>query len=66
MNIDKLAKMIADGFEQTADNMAQLNEKIDVIDGRLVVVETKLDKALYHDISLLESRVKRLEQKIGI
>lgn len=68
MNLDKLAKMIAAGFENTATKQDIGGVKGDIakIDERLAVVEAKLDKALYTSITGLEVRVKRLEQKIGI
>lgn len=36
------------------------------IDERLQVMEVKLDRALYTELSHLEARVKRIEQKVGI
>jgi hypothetical protein len=61
MNLDKLAKMIVKGFEETASK-----RDIAELDKRLAIVEAKLDRALYTSISSLEGRVKRLEQKVGI
>lgn len=68
MNLDKLAKMIAAGFENTAtkQDIGDVKGDIAKIDERLAIVEAKLDKALYTSITGLEVRVKRLEQKIGI
>lgn len=58
---DDLAVMIQAGFDNTATKA-----DISKIEGRLSIVETKLDKALYTSISNLEGRVRRIEEKIGI
>ena len=73
--IDDLAVMIKNGFDNTASkkdveeihaNLTELGGKVDKIDERLIVVEKKLDRALYTELTHLEARVTRLEQKTGI
>jgi len=79
MNMDQLAKMVAAGFDNTATKddlegvrggIKRLEQKVgdgfSQVDKRLGIVETKLDKALYQEMSHIEARVKRLEQKVGI
>lgn len=67
--------MIAGGFAQTAtkqdiqgvdERLGGVEDGIAKLDERLGVVETKLDRALYTEITFLETRVKRLEEKTGI
>lgn len=55
---ESMATMIAKGFENTAtkQDVARIEERLDV-------VETKLDRALYTEMTHLEARVKRLEQR---
>jgi len=43
-----------------------LEPAFDGIHGRIDVIETKLDKALYTEVVHLEARIKRLEEKAGI
>ncbi len=66
--LDDLAEMIKAGFDNTAtkDDHARLEKKVDGIDDRLRLVETKLDKAFYADINRIEVRVKKLEEKVGM
>lgn len=49
-----------------ADLQHDLDGKIDKLDGRLQTVETKLDRALYTELTHLESRLRRVEEKVGI
>ena len=65
MNLDKLARMVAKGFNDVTSRMAT-QETVSKIDERLAIVEAKLDKALYTSLTSIEVRVKRLEQKVGI
>ena len=66
--IDDLAVMIKNGFDNTANkkDVEEIRTDIAKIDDRLIVVETKLDRALYTELTHLEARVTRLEQKTGI
>ena len=66
--IDDLAVMIKNGFDNTANkkDVEEIRTDIAKIDDRLRVVETKLDRALYTELTHLEARVTRLEQKTGI
>lgn len=64
--IDDLAVMVAKGFEETRGDIANLDGKVEKIDERMRVVEKKLDRALYTELTHLEARVARLEQKTGI
>ena len=77
--LDDLAVMIKNGFDNTATkkdlaaveqslrkDITKLEGKVDKIDERLQIVETKLDRALYTEYVHLETRVKRLEEKIGL
>lgn len=58
---ESMATMIAKGFESTATK-----QDVARVEERLGVVETKLDRALYTEMTHLEARVKRLEQRAGI
>lgn len=70
--LDDLAVMIKNGFDNTATKKdleaveKSLSKDIVKIDERLQLVETKLDRALYTEYVHLETRVKRLEEKVGI
>jgi len=66
--IDDLAVMIKNGFDNTASkkDVEEIRNDIAQIDDRLRTVETKLDRALYTELTHLEARVTRLEQKTGI
>lgn len=81
MTLDDLALMVANGFANTAtkqdlENLAtkqdlkiteeSLKKDLNAINDRLKIVETKLDKALYTDMVKLETRVKRIEEHIGL
>ena len=61
MTLEKLAEMIAAGFEQTAtkEDIRQLREELGLVDGRLSTVEQKLDKALYKEIVRLEEKINK-------
>lgn len=65
---DKMAAMIKSGFDHTAtiQDVKILNQKIDKVGDRLQTVETKLDRALYTETVHLETRIKRLEEHVGI
>ena len=58
---DQLATIINTAFQEQKDHM---DERFDGVDERLQVVETKLDRALYTELTHLEARVTRLEQQI--
>jgi hypothetical protein len=49
MTMDKLAKMIKAGFDNTAtkDDISKLDQKVEKMDERLAIVETKLDNFIY-------------------
>ena len=66
--LDDLAVMIKNGFDNTATKKDIEDVRFDIakIDDRLKVVETKLDKALYTEISKLETRVKKIEEHLGM
>jgi ethanolamine ammonia-lyase small subunit len=61
---DDLARMIADGFADTASksDIAELKDELKDHDKRLGIVENKLDQALYHEAQ----RVDKLEQKMDV
>ena len=65
---EKQAQMIAKGFDNTANkqDVDEIRSDIAKLDERLHVVEIKLDRALYTEITHIEARVKRLEEKVGI
>ena len=76
---DKMAVMIKNGFDNTATkkeleevrmdlktDIASLQADVVKIDDGLKVVETKLDKALYTEIVKLETRVKKIEEHLGM
>ena len=70
--LDDLAAMIKNGFDNTATKQdlrevkTSLKSDIAKIDEKLQVVETKLDRALYTELTHIETRVKRLEERVGI
>ncbi len=72
---EKLASSVKKGFDNTStkqdfkeldQKIDNLESKVDKIDEGLQTVETKLDRALYTELTHIEARVKRLEQKVGI
>ena len=71
-SIDDLARITANGFANTATKqdlaMVEQSLKSDItkIDECLRVVESKLDRALYTELVHLESRLRKVEEKIGI
>lgn len=52
-----------DGVDRRFDS---LDSKVDKIDERLQVVETKLDRALYTELTHIEARLRKVEEKVGI
>lgn len=82
VTLDDLVVMIKNGFDQTATKkdaealggslnaldkkVDKLDKKVDKIDERLQTVETKLDRALYTEVVHLETRLRRVEEKVGI
>ncbi len=66
--ISDLAIAVAKGFENTAtkSDLNELGQSVNKINLRLEIVETKLDKALYKEITNHETRIRRLEEKTGI
>ncbi len=63
---DELARMIAEGFNGVHGSINDVGVKVEAIDNRLRIVETKLDKALYTEINRIEARLKKVEEKVGI
>lgn len=65
-----LARMIAEGFsgvdEQFKEVRMEFTTEIGGVKDRLKNVEAKLDKALYTEYVSLETRVRRVEKKVGI
>ena len=59
--VNDLARMTAEGFAQTASKT-----NLHAVEGRLTIVEAKLDRALYSEYANLEHRVTRLEKKTGV
>lgn len=66
--LDDLALMIGEGFANTPTKLDHdiLSAKVDRIDERLRHVETKVDRALYTELTHLEARMRRVEKKVGI
>ncbi len=60
---EKQAVLINNAFQEQKDHFDNL---IADLKGDIQRVETKLDRALYTELTHLEARVKRLEQKTGI
>lgn len=74
---DNQALLINSAFQAQKD---LLDEKFDAIDGRfsdmdgrfdtleerLGIVETKLDRALYTELVYIETRLRKVEEKVGI
>ncbi len=67
-SIEELARLTANGFANTAtkDDIKRLEGDIKHLDQRLDIVETKLDRALYHDLDLHEKWIKQLAVKVGV
>lgn len=63
---DQMGVMVARGFERTYSDMDDLGKKIDNLDDRIKVVETKLDRALYTELTHIEARLRKVEEKVGI
>lgn len=67
---DKMGQMINSAFQGQKEHLDErfdgVNERLDKVEERLAVVETKLDRALYTEVVHLETRIKRLEEKVGI
>lgn len=74
--LDDLARMIANGFADTASkaDMQSLQTRVDAVESRLGVLETgqeeiklRLDSLAYKfEVKELSRRVDILEQKVGI
>ena len=58
---EKLAGIVNTAFQEQKDHFDQ---RFDVVEESFGVVETKLDRALYTELTQLEARVVRLEQRI--
>lgn len=75
---EKLADMIAKGFESVDEKLADkasrkdvisLEGKMGLLEDRFTIVERKLDQALYKEfqrIDKLEKRMETVEGKLGI
>lgn len=67
---EEMALMVARGFERVYTDLDEvkndLGKKLDQLDERVRIVETKLDKALYTEITHIESRLRKVEEKVGI
>lgn len=70
-NIDSLAIMINNGFDETATKQAlctlksevvEIDKKVQKIDERVQSLTSKVDKALYTDNVNIVKRIKKLEQ----
>ncbi|MDZ4244031.1 MAG: hypothetical protein U1C57_02905, partial [Candidatus Doudnabacteria bacterium] len=59
-------KAFQDQKEHFDELLAGMDLKIDKIDERLQTVETKLDRALYTELTHLEGRLRRVEEKVGL
>lgn len=67
MFINGASQTQKDHFDKLlVDLKKDMDQRFDKIDGRLEIVESKLDRALYTEVVHLEARLKRVEQKLGI
>ncbi len=60
---EKLAAIVNTAFQEQRDHMDQ---RFDNLEEQAQTVETKLDRALYTQLTHIEARVKRLEVHAGI
>jgi hypothetical protein len=52
-----------DGVE---NRLGGIEVHLEKVEGRLTVVESKLDRALYAELTHIEARLRRVEHKVGI
>lgn len=57
--LGKMAVMIKTGFDATDSRFDKLEQKVDIIQG-------KLDNILYKEMVHIETRVKKIEQHLGL
>ncbi len=60
---EKLAAIVNTAFQEQKDH---LDQRFDGVEEQIQVVETKLDRALYAELTHLEARVSQLEERVGI
>ena len=64
------ARLINTAFQGEKEHLDErfdnVDQRLDKVEERLGVVETKLDRALYTELVHLETRIKRIEEKVGI
>ena len=67
---EELARIINGSFQEQHDSMETgfqgVNDRLDGVETRLSVVDTKLDRALYKENADFEERITRLEEHAGI
>ena len=67
---EEQARFINTAFQEQQDHMDDkfdaVDQRFDKIEERLQIVETKLDRALYTELVHLESRLRTVEEKIGL
>ncbi len=64
---ESLARMVANGFEQTANDISSLKESVITFDHRQEDIKLRLDSLAPHfEVKQLERRVKRLEDRAGL
>ena len=63
VHTDLLARIVNTAFQEQKDHVDQ---RFDKVEDQLQTVETKLDRALYTELTHIEARVKRLEVHAGI
>ena len=67
---ETLATIVNSAFQEQKDHMdekfSHVDEQFEKVNAHLQVVETKLDRALYTELTHIEARVKRLEVHAGI
>lgn len=65
---DKMGQAIALGFEGTAtkDGLAAVENRLDHLETKVDVIQGKLDNILYKEIAHIETRVKKIEQHLGL
>lgn len=73
ITLDKLAQMMAKGFENTAskENIDTIEKKLDHTDARIARIEADISEirgniVYKHEFEDLASRVKYIESKLGI
>lgn len=64
--LGKMAVMIKTGFDATDVRFDQIDERFNKLETKVDVIQGKLDNILYKEVVHIESRVKKIEQHLGL